>query len=581
MPQYPRRPFNPFVLFALLLALFPGLNPAKGAARLEDAPGPDKRPNILIIMPDDQGYGDMSCHGNTILKTPAIDKLHDQSVRFINFHVDPTCSPTRAALLTGRYSHRTGIWHTTSGRSIIRPGQAMMPELFRAAGYRTGLFGKWHLGDNYPSRPQDRGFERSLIHGGGGIAQTPDAWGNGYFNPTLRLDGKPLATQGYCTKVFVDHALKFMEENRERPFLCVVTPNVPHDPRQVDEALAKKFIDQGVKPDLARFYAMVADFDGELGRMMRGLEEMKLDSKTIVIFLTDNGSAAGAFNAGMRGYKNTPYEGGHRVPCFIRWPGKIGAPRDIGGLTAHFDLLPTLMDLTGVPAPSPDMGFDGISLKRRLMGEAEAAERTLFVQSHRIHIPKPWRQSAVLSEQYRLINGQELYDVKADPGQKQDIAAAHPQVVADLRKKYEDWFAKTGTEFNVPARIVLGSKHENPSDLTCHDWMMENDKGVPAYQPGVMKDPILNGYWSVAIDQAGKYEITLLRRPAQAATEMGAIKAKIAIAGVEKEMACKPADTQATFTLDLPAGPTKLQTWLTSEKNQVRGAYFVTVKRLD
>ena len=331
-------------------------------------------PNVVLIMTDDQGYGDLGAHGNTMIRTPNLDRLHAESIRFTNFHVDPTCSPTRAALLTGRYSTRTGVWHTIMGRSLLDPDELTLAELFRANGYATGIFGKWHLGDNHPSRPQDQGFEEVLIHGGGGVGQTPDYWANDYFDDTYFRNGEPEAAEGYCTDVWFHAAEEFIEEHREGPFFAYIPTNAPHSPFNVDERYSRPYIDMGVPPTMARFYGMITNIDENIGRLRARLRELRIEENTLLIFMTDNGSAAGwrarsgepgswkGFNAGMRAGKGSEYEGGHRVPFFVHWPaGRFGAPRDVEALTAHIDLLPTLSELCSL-VHTEDIRADGRSL---------------------------------------------------------------------------------------------------------------------------------------------------------------------------------------------------------------------------
>ena len=325
------------------------------------------RPNVVLILTDDQGYGDLGCTGNPVLKTPHLDRLYRDSVRLANFHVDPTCSPTRAALMTGRYSTRTGVWHTVMGRHMPRADERMMPQVFAENGYATAIFGKWHLGDNFPFRPRDRGFQEALIHGGGGVGQIPDYWGNDYFDDTYSRDGRPEKFSGYCTDVFFREATRFIESHRDRPFFVELATNAPHGPYRVADEWREPYASKvDGDAELATFYGMIANIDDNVGRLRRRLEELGLADDTLLIFLTDNGTAHGAtfsdargndgklvsgYNAGMRGRKGSPYEGGHRVPCFLHWPaGKLTGGRDVDGLSAHLDLLPTLIDLCGLGA---------------------------------------------------------------------------------------------------------------------------------------------------------------------------------------------------------------------------------------
>ncbi|MHC4214116.1 MAG: sulfatase-like hydrolase/transferase, partial [Planctomycetota bacterium] len=247
-------------------------------------------PNVVLVITDDQGYGDLSCHGNKILKTPNLDKLYSQSTRLRDFHVNPTCSPTRAALMTGRYCNRTGVWHTIMGRSLLRKDEVTMADVFRDSGYRTGIFGKWHLGDNYPFRPMDRGFDDVLVHRGGGIGNTQDYWGNDYFDDSYFRNSKPEKFEGYCTDVWFAEAMKFIEANKDRPFFCYLTTNAPHGPFRVPEKYSQPYKNKGI---VANFYGMIANIDENFGRLEAKLKELELDDDTILIFMTDNGTAAG------------------------------------------------------------------------------------------------------------------------------------------------------------------------------------------------------------------------------------------------------------------------------------------------
>ena len=338
-------------------------------------PGTGKRPpNVVLVITDDQGYGDLACHGNSVIRTPNLDALYTGSVRLTDFHVGPTCSPTRAALMTGRYCNRTGVWHTIMGRSLLRRDEVTLADVFAAGGYRTGLFGKWHLGDNYPFRPGDRGFHEVLAHGGGGVGQTPDYWGNDYFDDTYRHNGTPKKYAGYCTDIWFDAAMRFMEAHRNRPFFVYLTTNAAHGPYNVAEEYSEPYKDKDV-PN-ADFYGMITNIDDNMGRLLGKLKALGIEENTVLIFMTDNGTAAGfrdgkGFNAGMKGTKGSEYDGGHRVPCFIRWPaGGLGGARDVDRLTAHIDLLPTLIDLCGLEKP-PGVAFDGRSLVPLLRGRGD------------------------------------------------------------------------------------------------------------------------------------------------------------------------------------------------------------------
>lgn len=554
------------------VVLFAGVNEASAADRIA---GLAQRPNVVLVITDDQGYGDLGCHGNPILKTPHLDRLYEESIRLTDFHVDPTCAPTRSALMTGRYSCRTGVWHTIMGRSILRRDEVTLGDLFAAAGYQTAIFGKWHLGDNYPYRVIDRGFQESLVHGGGGIGQTPDYWGNTYFSPVLLHNEKPIQTHGYCTDVFFARALQFLEANRGRPFFLYLPTNAPHSPYQVADTYSKPYRDAGVPATLADFYGMITNIDENMGRLLAKLNELDLEQDTILIFMTDNGTSGGGFNSGMRGRKGTVYEGGHRVPFFVRWPARLKGGRDVPHLTAHIDIAPTLLELCGISKPEA-VAFDGMSLRPLLTADGEAwPKRTLFVQSHRIENPEPWRQSAVLTEPYRLVNGKELYHIQQDPGQTKNLAAEQPAVVASLRQAYEAWYADVSRRFDEYCEIVLGSPKANPTMLTCHDW---HGPEVPWNQPHILNRMVGNGFWAVEVQRTGTYEITLRERPAWANHPIHAATARLKVGQLSQAKPISEGVTGVTFVVDLKAGKTQLQTWLAELDGHERGAYFVDVE---
>ncbi|MCX6624292.1 MAG: arylsulfatase, partial [Acidobacteria bacterium] len=327
------------------------------------AKGGPARPNILFILTDDQGFGDLSIHGNKQLRTPNMDRIGAEGVQFTQFQVCPVCSPTRSGLMTGRYNYRTGVVDTYMGRSMMRPDELTLPEALRAAGYRTGIFGKWHLGDNYPMRAMDKGFEEALVIRGGGLAQPtdPPESNQSYFDPILQHNGKPERSHGYCTDVYTKAALEFIEKHRSEPFFAYVPTNAPHRPLQVDERYVAPFLQAGLDPIAARTYAMVANLDENIGRLLGKLTELKLERNTIVIFMTDNGPDSNRYNAGMRGRKGDPYQGGIRVPCFVRWPAKFAGGRTVDRIAANVDLFPTLLDACNVPLPK-DRKLDGRSL---------------------------------------------------------------------------------------------------------------------------------------------------------------------------------------------------------------------------
>lgn len=554
-----------------------------------------EKPNVIIVMTDDQGYGDLSCHGNPILKTPNLDKLYRESVRLTNFHVSPFCTPTRAALMTGRYPGRTGAYRTSSGRTMLHTDERTIANIFSENGYSTGMVGKWHLGDNAPHRPQDRGFQDVTWHRCGGVGQASDYWGNDYFDDIYERNGKFERFEGYCTDVWFNEALDFIEKNKENPFFLYLATNAPHGPYLVGEEWSAPYQDKVDWKFGPEFYGMIANFDHNMGLLRSKLESLDLTKNTILVFLTDNGTAKGArfegldsealsgFNAEMRGKKSSIYEGGHRVPFFIHWPeGGWGGGRDIGSLAAHIDVLPTLADLCGVPIPKSHES-DGFSFKSLLENSDQAAKRKhLIVQfqggAYFKSQPKKWEHSCVLKENWRLINGKELYDIETDPSQRLDLSATHPKKVEELKALYPPFWESVSPRM-TPVSIDLGNPAENPTSLCSQDWYMPT--GNPPWNPrSIMKLPAVTGPWMVDVKQSGRYRFTLRQLPPQANEALKAKRAKISIAGREVDSKVAENSKSVVFELDLPAGKTKLSTYLFMDNGKVGGAYYTEVNAL-
>lgn len=411
------------------------------------------RPNILLIMTDDQGYGELGCHGNPIIKTPHIDALHAQSVRFTDFHVSPTCAPTRASLLTGRHEFRSGVTHTILERERLSLKARTLPQILKTAGYTTGIFGKWHLGDEAAYQPDQRGFDEVYIHGAGGIGQTypgscGDAPDNSYFDPVILHNGRFEKTHGYCTDVFFNHALSWIEAKRrgDSPWFSYITPNAPHGPYVSPGPSYDRFYAEApIAPEAKNYYAMISNIDDNVGRLLARLKDWGIEENTLVIFMTDNGHPfMNLFNAGMRGAKATPYQGGTRVPSFWRWPGTLPAGVDVSRLTAHVDLLPTLAEFAGAPLPE-GVRLDGRSLAP-LLKDKNASWPDRFLVSHvgrwerGKQAEAKYRQCSIRNTRFRLVNNGELYDLSTDPGETRNVIQEHPGVVQELRRAYDDWW---------------------------------------------------------------------------------------------------------------------------------------------
>ena len=418
------------------------------------------RPNIIFIMTDDQGYGDLSCHGNPILKTPHLDRLHGQSVRFTDYNVSPTCSPTRCALLTGRHEFRSGVCHTIMERERMALTANPYPVLLKQAGYATAIFGKWHLGDEVAYQPDKRGFGEVFIHGAGGIGQTfpgscGDAPRNSYFNPAILHNGQFEKTKGYCTDVFFNQAIKWIDQHRDQksgPFYAHLCLNAPHDPLDCPEEYIQQYAGK-VPEKQARFFGMIANIDDNIGRLMAKLQDWKLDENTIVIFTTDNGSANGVniFNAGMRGSKVTPFLGGIRVPFFVRWTQHL-TPHEVSSLAAHIDLFPTICELTGIKIPEGVQAkLEGRSLVPLLNNaQADWPDRILVTHAGRWAKGKSrdakYQHCSIRNSRFQMVRpGAKdprwmLFDLNADPGETTDVSEKFPLVVKELDAAYDRWW---------------------------------------------------------------------------------------------------------------------------------------------
>lgn len=572
------------------------------------------RPNIVFVITDDQGYGDLACNGHPYIQTPSIDALAAESVRLDDYHVFPTCSPSRAAIMTGHWANSTGVWHTINGRSLLRKNEVTIASMLKASGYTTGIFGKWHLGDGYPFRPQDRGFDEVYIHGAGGVGQTPDVWNNAYFDGGYYHNGAIEPAKGFCTDVFFREGTRFIEESvaNKKPFFAYISTNAPHGPLHCPQ----KYMDlyKGKSNKLAAFYGMITNVDDNVGKLRKKLKELGAEKNTIFIFTTDNGSATGSkeFNAGMKGAKNSEYDGGHRVPLFLHWPAaQMNAEKRIKTLTHAVDIAPTLLELAGAKK-ADKVEFDGVSIAR-LLQEGDVKDwkdRYLITDSQRVVDPIKWRKSAVMNQGWRLVNGKELYAIDKDPGQKNDLAKQLPERVVEMRASYEKWWSDIEPGFAESAAFIIGSPKAPEVTLTSHDWI---SKSMPPWNQGGVRDltkwksTSYDGYWAVDVAEEASYELTLRRWPKEAETALnagmlagdnvpGASKPFRATKGVALDIRSATIATNdsvlANFDVDasksavvqtvqLKAGPQKLKAYFSlADKKQV-GACYLTIRKLD
>lgn len=603
------------IVLVVLAAVWPALPAASRAA------GELAKPNVVVLVTDDQGYGDLACHGNSFIRTPNFDRLYGESVRFSNFHVDSYCTPTRSALMTGRYAHRVGGWGTVCGRNMLRDGEVTMADIFRHNGYRTGHFGKWHLGTCHPYRPIDRGFDEWLGHGDGGTGCTTDFWGNDRVNDRYirngRWEDQPRA--GYETDVFFGAAMEFIRANRQRPFFVYLATYAPHSPCSVPDPGWAAPYRGNVPPGVGYFYASIARVDENLGRLRAFLEAEGLGGNTLLIYLSDNGTAEGekVFNAGMRGKKGSPYDGGHRVPCFLHWPaGGFDKSVTVDRLAAHLDLLPTLVDLCALRLPKP-VEFDGASL-RPLLTDPRAAwpDRTIVLGTPHNEVaanPPPPRRGencSVMTDRWRLVNDRELYDITADPGQERDLASAKPQIVGELRAAYQGyWAGVSAHDEGWRGRPVVGAAEAPEVDLCAEDWYPTHGS-CPWNQAAVAGGGALFGRWPVRFAVGGVYRVEVRRWPREADAPIAGVpagvktvdayradhpvngllyggvpralpvtRARLKIGEQIAEVAVGDVDKAAVFTVSVGAGPVDIEaTLLGKDGKPLSGAFYVTVR---
>ncbi len=562
------------------------------------------RPNVIIVLTDDQGYGDLSVHGNPVLKTPHLDRLHAESIRFTDFHVAPMCTPTRGQLLTGVDALRNGATNTSSAQTLLRREFATMPEIFAASGYRTGLFGKWHLGDNYPYRPQDRGFQETIWFPSASLTAASSRWNNDYHDDVYFHNGVPRVFEGYCTDMFFRQATAWMRScaGRDEPFFCYLPLNAPHGPLFVPERYREPYRDQ--MPGPASFFGMIANIDENVGQLETFLRETGLRENTILMFVSDNGGTAGTsvFNAGMRGRKTELYEGGHRVPFFVRWPaGRLRAAGDVEALTQAQDVLPTLIDLCELQRPDAAR-FDGINLAPLLRGATGPLPDRMLVVQYSREDPVPIRRgdAAVLWNKWRLVGGRELYDLARDPGQRDNLFERQPDVAAKMAEHYERWWSGVEPRVSEIAPIHLGSDQEAPTVLTpCHwrDGYLDQQSQIRRTRG--------NGVWLLHVERDGDYEFALRRWPVESGAAISAgmpayapkyrgiddqrfaagealpiAQAQVRIEGVSESKSVAIGEQQIVFTVPLTRGRAELQTWFRdADGREICGAYYVYARR--
>lgn len=524
---------------------------------------------------DDLAWGDLACHGNPHTNTPHLDRMHGESTRLTRYCSGTLCTPARASLMTGRYPQRTRAFDTYLGRSMLDPAEVTLAQVLKGAGYTTGIFGKWHLGDTYPIRPCDKGFDESLVHGGGGIGQWgdhPDNWNrDSYFDPTLIHNGTAEQRTGYCTDIFGDATVDFIKANRERPFFAYMATNAPHSPFQIDDEWADPYRAAGLPDKWARLYGMVENIDDNVGKILDTLDELSLADDTLVIYTSDHGPCPSSaidgkhrFNAGLRGAKGSMYEGGIHVPCFWRWRGTLDAGYDIDRVANPIDILPTLAKLARTKMP--DVKLDGTDLSPLLLGElvgADWPDRQFVMQWHRGDVPIAHRNSAVIGQRFKLYRPaedkpDELYDIEADPHETQNIAAENAERVAAMNGFYDAWFADVAGERGAgtfqPPRIRIGTPHENPTLLS------RNDQRVIGADGWGDRDL---AYWLIDVANVNAYNLHVHVPPLDTASTL-----HLKCGNVELSQSLAPKQQSHQWsTVALPAGEQRLDSWLELDGN--------------
>ncbi|MER2491264.1 arylsulfatase [Catenovulum sediminis] len=596
-----------------------------------------QKPNIVLIVTDDQGIGDIGFNQNPIIKTPNLDKLAQQSTALTNFHVDPTCSPTRAALLTGKHSLKAGVWHTILGRYMLGPEHQTLAEELKDNGYQTAIFGKWHLGDNYPYRPQDQGFDLSVIHGGGGVGQTPDYWGNTQFDDVYYRNGKPEFFSGYATKVWFDEAINFIQQPQEQPYFAYIALNAPHGPYRAPTEYVSQYEDMGLSNEVATFYGMITYIDEQVERLRETLRKTGQEENTIFIYMTDNGSSyrpthsgkltprgqkiAEKFpkwvpNNGYSGYKGQVYEGGHRVPFLIYYPNGNLKKQNFNQLTAHYDVLPTLLDLIG--SNVSDSEIDGVSLKPLLtQGQQPALKnRSVVVTNQRVYDPSIKRPTAVLKGPWRYItSGQkaELYHIEKDPLQKQNLLQGlnfnhedkpNLQVESEMIKIAQqmnqtrvNWFAALAQAGFKDRFIHVGNPAENPARLNAMDWM-EVPKGQPVpwfigHQPAAPEYDYVHWLgeedkytalpWYINVEQSGRYRIRAYYHDKPAGTPINTQYCAIKLGDKTYTENVYGRASYCEIVVDAQAGQQKVSAWFANDRVQLtheKAAFYLYIEYL-
>ncbi len=540
-------------------------------------------PNVVVVLIDNQSYFELSRNGHQIVETPRMDRLADEGVNFSNFYASPFCSPSRTELLTGRYALRAGVHNTIGGVSILHKTEKTIAKILKGDGYQTGVFGKWHLGNTYPYAPKFRGFDEVFIHGGGGVSQLGDYYGNSHLDATFEHNGQYVKSRGYSTDVLFDQGIDFIGRNREKPFFCFISTPAVHFPTLKHPENTKRLLDRGV-PDSKHLaiYSMIENVDDNVGRLLDYLNEAGLKENTLVILASDQGvndRGAAMHRAGEFIERGVQYDEKHQVYCMIQYPKLTDInPGLVDELTGLVDLTPTILDICGIET---DDNLDGKSLKPLLTNSGDwDNERKLIIQCPRRRERNKWENVSIKYQNWRFVDGKELYDVKKDGGQLVNVINDHPDLIEKLSKSYETFWNSLPPADELIPEHILGSTEAPSVRLNGMDWY---SGGAPWHQ-GNLKEYNHQGKWLVEIDRDGRYSFELRRYPREAYKSIGATSAAIQIGDSKVQTNLNPLDKKATLEMDLKKGKYDMQTFFKDDTNPTEelnwGAYYVHVNYL-
>ncbi len=542
----------------------------------------DKKPNVVVMLIDNHGYYELSRNGNKIVQTPRMDKLADVAVNFTDFNATPFCSPSRSALLTGRYALRAGIYNTVGGVSILHKNEKTIADLMKESGYKTAVFGKWHLGMSHPYTPECRGFDEHFIHGGGGVSQLEDYYGNTHINATYIHNGQYVKSRGFSTDVLFDQGIDFMNRNREKPFFCFISTPAVHFPTNLHPVTSKRLKERGITDKkYLPIWSMIENVDDNVGRLLDYLEKSGLKENTLVILASDQGvnDRGGIHRAGKGTKRGVQYDEKHHVYCMIQYPELTDkVPGDNNKLTGIVDIVPTILDVCNIAQPSK---LDGLSLKPLLGGtKVWDSERKIIVQCPRKRERNKWENVSVKYKKWRLVDNKELYNIEEDFGQTKNIIEKHPNIVRELRSTYDKFWNSLPPYNDLISAHILGASEALSVRLNGMDWY---EGGHPWPQQALAKRTE-QGKWRVEIARNGKYRFELRHYPREEPRPVEAVKATVEIGNKKVSKAIDNSATNAIVEMQLEKGTfdmiTTFQPPANSEGQKEWGAYYVYVDYL-